>query len=142
MSEQIKISDGFKTYDIVNQDGKLLGQFSFNPSDVNIIYRYEEVVKSLQTIGQEMEEKEKELGLKEALSAMDVIVYEKINYLLNADVAKEFFSIMGPFTPLESGEYFVETVLGAIGHVIEMETGKRTKKMDAKIKKHTSKYHN
>ena len=63
MSEQIKISDGFKTYDIVNQDGKLLGQFSFNPSDVNIVHRHAEVVKSLQNIAQEMETKKEELGL-------------------------------------------------------------------------------
>ena len=40
MGNVIKINDGFKTYDIVNQDNKLLGQFSFNPSDTNIIKRY------------------------------------------------------------------------------------------------------
>ena len=37
MGNVIKINDGFKTYDIQNQDGKLLGQFSFNPADTNII---------------------------------------------------------------------------------------------------------
>lgn len=141
MSTQIKITDGFKTYDIVNQEGKLLGQFSFNPSDVNIIHRHTEVVKSLQNIEQEMKTKEKEVGLEEAIIAMDAVVYEKVNYLLNSDVAKDFFSIMGPFTPLESGEYFIETVLNVIGRVIESETGTRVKKMENKIKKHTAKYH-
>lgn len=141
MSEQIKISDGFKTFDIVNQDGKLIGQFSFNPSDVNIVHRHAEVVKSLQNIGQEMEIKKEELGLEEAIRAIDAVVYEKINYLLNSDAAKDFFSIMGPFTPLENGQYFIQTVLDAIGQVIQSETGKRVEKMNAKIKKHTTKYH-
>lgn len=142
MSEQIKISDGFKTYDIVNQDGKLLGQFSFNPSDVNIVHRHAEVVKSLQNISQEMETKKEELGLEEAISAIDAVVYDKINYLLNSDAAKDFFSIMGPFTPLEDGQYFIQTVLDAIGQVIQSETEKRAKKAQNKIKKYTSKYHN
>ena len=32
--ERIRIDDGSKTYEIVNQDDKVLGTFTFNPADV------------------------------------------------------------------------------------------------------------
>ena len=50
MANKIVINDGYKTYDIENQDGKLLGQFSFNPSDTNIIHRHAEVVEALEKL--------------------------------------------------------------------------------------------
>ena len=50
MGNVIKINDGFKTYDIVNQDNKLLGQFSFNPSDTNIIKRYNDAIEQFEKV--------------------------------------------------------------------------------------------
>ena len=141
MGNVIKINDGYKTYDIVNQDDKLLGQFSFNPSDTNIIKRHAEVVEALEKLELDISAKEAEKGLYEALKEVEAVVYEKINYLLDADVAEKFFSIMGPFSPLASGQFFIETVIDAIGQAINAETGERVKKINSKIKKHTSKYH-
>lgn len=141
MGNVIKINDGFKTYDIVNQDNKLLGQFSFNPSDTNIIHRHSEVVEALEKLESEISSKTEEKSLDEAFKEIEAVVYEKINYLLDADVAETFFSIMGPFSPLASGQFFIETVLDAIGQAISAETGARVKKIHSKIQKHTSKYH-
>lgn len=141
MGNKIVINDGFKTYDIENQDGKLLGSFSFNPSDTNIIHRHAEVVEALEKLELDISAKKDETSLNEAFTAVEKVVYEKINYLLNADVAENFFSIMGPFTPLASGQYFIESVIDAIGQAIQAETGERVKKINSKINKHTSKYH-
>lgn len=141
MGNVIKINDGYKTYDIVNQDDKLLGSFSFNPSDTNIIHRHAEVVEALEKLELDISAKKDETSLDEAFKAVESVVYEKINYLLNADVAENFFSIMGPFSPLASGQYFIETVIDAIGQAISAETGARVKKINSKIQKHTSKYH-
>ena len=141
MGNVIKINDGYKTYDIVNQDDKLLGSFSFNPSDTNIIHRYAEVVEALEKLELDISAKKDETSLDEAFKAVEAVVYEKINYLLNADVAENFFSIMGPFSPLASGQYFIESVIDAIGQAISAETGARVKKINSKIQKHTSKYH-
>ena len=141
MGNVIKINDGYKTYDIVNQDDKLLGQFSFNPSDTNIIKRHAEVVEALEKLELDISANEDEKGLYEALKEVEAVVYEKINYLLDANVAEKFFSIMGPFSPLASGQFFIETVIDAIGQAINAETGERVKKINSKIKKHTSKYH-
>lgn len=141
MGNVIKINDGYKTYDIVNQDDKLLGQFSFNPSDTNIIHRHAEVVEALEKLEMDISSKVEEKSLNEAFKEIESVVYEKINYLLDADVTEKFFSIMGPFSPLESGQFFIETVLDAIGQAISAETGARVKKINSKIKKHTAKYH-
>ena len=138
MGNKIVIDDGFKTYDIVNQDGKLLGQFSFNPSDTNIVRRHEEVVVALEKLEFSEDDGKK---LSETLKDVEKVIYEKINYLLDADVAESFFSIMGPLSPLASGQFFVESVIDAIGQAIQIETGERVKKMKSKIRKHTSKYH-
>lgn len=138
MANKIVIDDGFKTYDIENKEGKILGQFSFNPSDTSIIHRHEEVVKELSELSFDEQNTE---NIDEELKRIEKVIYEKINYLLNADVAEAFFSIMGPLTPLASGQYFIESVLDAIGQAIQIETGERVQKIANKIAKHTSKYH-
>jgi hypothetical protein len=141
MSNVITIDDGLKTYDIVNKSGKLLGQFSFNPSDTNIIRRHAEVISSLEKISENIPEDVEEENGTEALKKIEEIIYEKVDYLLNADVAREFFAIMGPMTLLENGQFFVENVIDAIGQAISAETGARVKKLNTKVRKHTSKYH-
>lgn len=140
MANKIIINDGLKTYDIENQDGKLLGQFSFNPSDTNIIHRYNDVVKSLEEFAKQIDKKE-EAEIEDVLNEVEPLIFEKIDFLLNANISEKFFSIMGPFSPLESGKYYIESVIDAIGQAIQQETGKRVEKMNGKIRKHTSKYH-
>lgn len=141
MGNKIVIDDGYKTYDIENKEGRLLGQFSFNPSDTGIIHRHAEVVKSLEELEMSILSNDEKKSLDEALKEVEAVIYEKINYLLDADVAESFFSIMGPLSPLASGQYYIESVLDAIGQAIQAETGERVKKINRKISKHTSKYH-
>lgn len=141
MAERIIIDDGLKTYEIANKEGKVFGTFSFNPSDTNIIKRHAEVVAALEKLEMQKPEGETEEKWEDTMQEMEKIVFEKIDYLLNAEVSKDFFSIMGPFSPLASGQYFVESVIDAIGQAIQAETGARVKKIASKVKKHTSKYH-
>lgn len=141
MSEQIKVADGAKTYDLVNQEGKLLGQLTFNPSDTNILERHAEVMKQLNKLKEDFGKTVRKTTVNEDIAEIDRIVYEKIDYLLNADVSKTLFSIMGPFSPLANGQFFVENVMDAIGNVIQADTEKQSKKIRQKIDKHTAKYH-
>lgn len=141
MGNVIKINDGFKTYDIQNQDGKLLGQFSFNPADTNIIKRYNDAVEKFSSIFDEIKEMGEEPDTTELFEKLDKKTYELIDGIFNADVSSNFFNVMGPFSPLASGEFFVASVIGAIGQALEAEIGERVKKVNSKINKHTSKYH-
>ena len=143
MSNKIVINSGFKTYDLVNENDELMGKISLNPSDTNIAHRYKKVVEDLEKLDFNTEVKKTDGAdeIVERIETLDDLIYEKINYLINADVAETFFSIMGPFTLLESGLYFVEEVINKIGWIIEKESGVRVKKMTKRIQKHTGKYH-
>ncbi len=139
MGKKLVLDTGLKTYDVEDKEGNFLFSISFNPADTNIVHRYNEVVESLEKISNEVPGVEEDL--KAGLDYLDELVYEKVNYLLNADVSKQFFSVMGPFTPMENGNYYLESVLDAVAKVIQIEIGERVKKINSKVKKHTSKYH-
>ena len=141
MSKQIIIDDGLKTYELVNKDKKVLGEISFNPSDMNITQRYKKVVEELENMDVHTKHGDETNDTIEAIDLTDPFVYEKIDYLVNAPVAETLFSVMGPFSPMPSGQYFVEYIMEVIGNIITQETGARVKKMNKHIQKHTSKYH-
>lgn len=138
-SKEVIVDSGLCTYDIKDKEGRLLGQFTFNPSDTDIVKRHEKVVSAFEKM--EIPDMNGN-NLAKGLEKVDSFIYEQINYLLDSeDAAESFFSIMGPLSPLASGQFFVESVLDAIGQAIQMETGERVKKISGKIRKHTSKYH-
>lgn len=135
-TKDLVIDSGLVTYNIKDRDGREFGQFSLNPSDTDIVKRHAKVIERLEKL--EISETE---DMADSLAKIDDLFCKEINYLLGADVAESFFSIMGPLSPLESGQFFIESVLDAIGQAIQIETGERVKKIAGKINKHTSKYH-
>ena len=142
MSNTIKIDSNVKNYDFVDADGNVLVTISFNPSDINIVRRYEKTVRALTELKFKFKNRTAKTDLSKLLDEVDAITYEKIDYLLNAKVSDKIFSIMGPFSPLESGKFFVEVVMDAIGQIIKTENKKRADKVEAAINKHTAKYVN
>lgn len=142
MSEQIKIDSGLKTYDVVDKERRLLCQITFNPSDTGIAKRYEEVKRRLFVLKNDFSKKAKKKSILEQLNELDAIVYEQVDYLLDAKVSESIFSIMGPFSPLPSGQFFFENVLAAISQIIQSESGQNVEKVREKVSKYTKKYHN
>ena len=134
----IVIDDGSKIYDIVNKNGKRLGKFEFRPADTNIIKRYEEVVEFYNNYkvpeGKDLTVEERNKVEKE--------VIDKMSYLIGADAEEAFFTILGAFSPLASGEFFIENVLKSISKVIEQELAVRTSKVQRRVNKYVAKYHN
>lgn len=135
--ERIKIDDGTKTYEIVNQDDEVMGIFKFNPSDSNIIKRYDAVVEALQEYA---DEAQGEVLTQERFNEAQDKITAMMDDLVNGDVKGSFFSICGPLTPMENGNLFVQTVLESIGAVIEKETKQRIKKIDEKTAKYLAEY--
>lgn len=133
-SNDIIIDDGSKVYNIKNKNGKMLGRFEFRPSDTNIVSRYEEVVDFFNKFSiPENEDKPMEVAEKEFI--------DKMSYLIGGDAGEAFFSIMGPFSALASGELFIENVLGAIAKVIEKEMSVRMQRVQRRMNKYVAKYH-
>lgn len=134
---KIIIDDGYEEYTIENKNGKVLGSVRFNPSDVAMINRFDDVIKHIQEFSQGIDDSQDASVISSSFTEM---LSNEINYLFNADVAGAFFSITSPLTPLENGNLYFEVVLNAIGKLIESETGRKVQKMQTKISKYTRKY--
>lgn len=135
-SNDIIIDDGIKVYNIKNLRGKVLGTFEFRPADTNIVNRYEEVVDFFNNLS--IPESE---NAEETVKEVEKQVVEKMDYLIGGGSKEAFFSIMGAFSVLASGELFFENVLGAVAKVIEREFSVRTKKLQRRMNKYVAKYH-
>lgn len=148
MSDIILQKEVFETVCIKKHDGTVLSEFSFNPSDSNIVTRYDDFVDGLKELidkinnyEKENENKSNHEKAKKMLEEIDKEIYFKVDDLLNASVAGYIFSVMGPLSPLPSGDYYFVFIIEQIGNKIKNATGQRVKKIEMKIKKHTGKYH-
>lgn len=147
MGDIILSKEIYETVRIKDHTGKVLSEFSFNPSDANIVGRYEEFVKELEELRnkiQAYEDAEKSGAYDKNAGMLDVInknIYERVDCLLNADAAESIFAVMGPLSPLPSGDYYFTFIIEQIGKKIQDATGARIQKINMKIQKHTAKYH-
>lgn len=135
---KIVVDRGLEKFTIEDKKGTVLGEFEMNPSDMELVKRYEQVADAISHVSDGIE-KEEDIAI--ALVKIENKVKEQINYLFNADVADNFFSITSPFTLLANGDFFIENVLNAIGELIKAETGKKFKKIQTKVNKYAVKYH-
>ena len=138
MAEVLVIDDGRKQYEIRSKKGELLGELSFNPSDTNMVKRYDEAIKRLNAIGKDIPDN---ITTAEAIKMAEGMISEHIDYLFGYEVAENFFKITGPLSPLASGMFYFEAVLEVVAKAIEKETGERMKRANAKINKYVAKYH-
>ena len=126
-----KVKTGALNVILTNEDDEEIGRFPFNPVDLNIVRRYEEVVANLEKM---------ELPEQDILELSDKLEGQ-IDYLLNSKASKSVFAICNPLTLTESGDFFIENIIVEIADIIEQVTDQRIKKKQAKIKRATSKYH-
>lgn len=147
MGDIILSKEVYETVRIKDHTGKVLSEFSFNPSDANIVNRYEEFVKGLEELKNQIqayEESEKNGTYDQNVDKLNIInksIYERVDYLLNADAAESIFSVMGPLSPLPNEDYYFTFILEQIGKKIQNATGARIQKINTRIQKHTAKYH-
>ena len=116
---------GIETYDIVDQKGNLIVQLVIDPADVNIVHRYTEVIQDINKTKMEVIKGAKKTRGKfvKCLEDANKQAFERIKFLLGADVAKALLSVMGAFSPMSSGQFFIEYILDIIGGIIDKEIG-------------------
>ena len=130
-----KVKTGALNVILTNEDDEEIGRFPFNPVDLNIVRRYEEVVANLEKM--ELPEDATEQDILELSDKLE----GQIDYLLNSKASKSVFAICNPLTLTENGDFFIENIIVEIADVIEQVTDQRIKKKQTKIKRATSKYH-
>ena len=118
----------------VDDKGEIIGQFRFNPSDMDIVRRYETVVDALNAITIA-----EDAGADELLKISDEIK-KQFDYLLNYNVSEGIFAKCNPFSMTAGGDFYFENVLDGIAGLIEKTTNQRIEKKRKKIEKATAKY--
>lgn len=123
----------------IDDRGEIFGQFRFNPSDFDIIRRYEQVVKKLEDVANMLSDNDN--PTEDDIFAASDEVKKQFDYLLNYNVADQIFAKANPFTPLANGDLYCENVLNGIASLIEDTMNKRINNKMKKIQSATAKYH-
>lgn len=131
---KLSVDTGAVVIDIDDR-GERIGQFRFNPSDLDIVKRYGKVVEALSNI-----DIPEDPGEDEIFRISDEIK-KQFDYLLNYEVSKEIFAKCNPLTPISNGDLYCENVLEGIAGIIEKTMNERISKKQANIRKATAKYH-
>ena len=135
---KLRVETGALSVEVEDELGHVIGTFSFNPADSNILKRYGAVVDFFNGVSFD-----EAMPEDEQIAAMNKLADDiagQFDYLLGAGVAEGLFAQCGPLTVTKNGDFFFEQVLEGVGSLIESVTKKRLDKKLAKIKKATEKY--
>lgn len=133
MARQITLNDQ-EWIEIVNAEKQVTGGFWWNPSDLDIVKRCENVMEFFGKM-----EVRKESGT-DALFEVSEAIKGQFDYLLGADASETLFRHANPLSPRDDGSLYAEYVLDVLVKFIESELNVRMKKTNARIKKYTDKY--
>ena len=144
LSMNIVVDDGSRRVPIMNTNGEEIGAFTFHPTDIGIIQRYNAMVDSFDGIVAPLEALDGEIDpadpkYTQALDAATGGLYAAVNTLLGSDdAAAAFFGKMNPFSPVD-GDFYCSRVLGALGEYIGAAFETETAKFSDKAKKYAKK---
>lgn len=136
-AKQIKTNVKAAEYEFLDADGKILFTIRFN-TDLDIARRYNRTVEFLNRMFSDIEKDDKK---SDAFFEKCDELKEKLNELFNSDIATPIFSIMNPFSPLESGKLYIEEIMEKLGDIVEAEFDTRVKRVQSRQNKYTAKYH-
>lgn len=142
----ITIDDGSIDIPIQNQFGEKIGVFRFNPADINIVNRYNEVADQFGEVVKplidanispegEGEDDESVRLLNEAGDKMA----DLMDYVLNGNSREAFFSKTHIFTPV-GGMFYCEKVYEAIGSFISQKFASEVKRVNVRMNQHIHGY--
>lgn len=131
---QLKIDTGAVDIDIVDKNGETIGTFRFNPNDLDITKRFNQVTEHLDKI-----EISDGADINEVMAVSDKL-REEMDFLLNYPVSSELFKKCNPMSFTSDGDLYIEKVIEGIAGLIESVTNERVEKKRAKIRRATEKY--
>lgn len=138
----ITVDDGSRRVPIQNMQGEEIGAFTFRPTDIGIVERFNAMVgefdaitEPLENVGDDLENEQATAALAEAKDRL----YRAVDKLFGGEgVAEAFFGKMHPFSPV-NGAFYCETVLQAVGQYIGAQFETETAKFSDRAKKYAKK---
>lgn len=148
--EVVVINDGRRKVTIKNQNGDVIGSFRFNPTDINIVNRYNESVAKFEDIVKPLADYDIKANGEgdgaeavEALDAAEEKLIELMDYVLDGDFGQAFFGKTHAFAGVEEGneiKFYAEVAFDVIGQYIAQKFDAETKKLERRLGKHTHGY--
>ncbi len=145
---KIVINDGSVRVPIENMYGEELGAFTFRPTDIDIVKRYNESADKFASVVEPLDKAginpdgtadESIEGSLEAIGEAEARLYELCNYIFGGDMAGAFFGKMNPFSPVD-GRFYCEVAIEYLGNFITAQFDAETKKVSARVKEYTDGY--
>ena len=146
---EIVVDDGSVRVPIKSStSGEEIGVFSFRPTDMGMVERYNEVIKGFDDIVKPLEEvdiksdgtaEDNDQVNVEALKDAERRLYEACDYLFGGNMSEAFFGKLHPFSPV-GGVFYCEVAINAVGKFIEQQFSTEVKKANSRMAKYTGKY--
>ena len=140
VSLSITVDDGSRRVPIVNTQGEEIGAFTFRPTDIGIIERFNGMAERFGSITEPLEqldegaEEPSEEKLAAALEEAEKRMYAAVNELFGSeDAAAAFFGRMHPFSPV-NGNFYCAQVLEQVGAFIGGQFDTETKLLARKAR--------
>lgn len=131
---EIRVSTGKITVPIIDSDGETVGKITFNPTDVDILKRYEAVIDALNAITVP------DGADADAIFTVSDELKRQVDFLLGYPVSDEIFGRCNPLTLTDTGDFYIDVVLAGIGDLLEQITKQRIERKKAKIRKAAAPY--
>lgn len=137
-SMKLTVDTGAVRIDVENEKGEKIGEFEFNPSDSNMLNRYESVVDFFNGVQfQDGLSKEQEY---EETKRFCQDIKDQFDFLLGYHVSDGLFDRCGPLTVISNGDFYFENVLDGIVGLMEKINNQRIQKKMEKVRKAVEKY--
>ena len=150
---RIEVDDGRIAIPIFNKLDQQIGTFMFNPTDFNIVTRYNEFVDKFDNVvaplaevdtteiaeGESEENTDSRDKTLEALQEATNRLYEACDILFDGNYSAAFFGSVNPFSPID-GRFYCQNALESVGDFIAKQFDKETKKMNTRIDRYTHGY--
>ncbi len=142
----IVIDDGRIDIPIRNQLGETIGTFRFNPTDLNIVNRYNkaadeigEILKPLIDYDISSKGEGETPQAVTALNEAEERLTQLMDYVFGGNTKEAFFGATHAFAPT-NGKFFCEIIFEALGGFIEHKFAAETTKLRLHLKEHTDGY--
>lgn len=145
---EIVIDDGYLRIPIRNLYGDEVGVFKFNPTDLGMAGRYNEVVDKLPGIIEPLQHvnikpdgtaEEGDVDAVKVLREATDNLYKVFDYLLGGNMSEAFFGRTNPFSPVK-GYFYCERALIEIGKIIASQQDVELKKINKRLDRYTQGY--
>ena len=143
----ITVDDGTERVPVLNTQGKEIGVFYFNPTDLGYIDRYNELVSQFPDIVKPLTELDiNENGegddekTIEALGEAKQKLFELCDNLFGGNFSEAFFGTIHPFSPVSGGQFYCENAINAVGEFIINRFSGRVLDINNRVKKYTRSY--